>query len=82
VIPTPYFRRYGGHDAIKAFVEGVTAAATGAIAGAAVVLARRAFVDPWTVLIGFSTLLILSRWRISELWLIGGSAAIGLLLRA
>jgi len=81
VIPAPYFRRYGGSDAIKAFVGGVTAAASGAIAGAVVVLARGAFVDVWTVLIGISTLLILTRWKISELWMIGASAVTGMLLR-
>jgi chromate transporter len=81
IIPAPYFRRYGGHPAIKAFVAGVTAAATGAIAGAAVVLARRALVDPWTVAIGLITLVVLTRWKISELWLIASAAACGLLLR-
>ena len=81
VIPAPYFRRYGGSDTIKAFVAGVTAAASGAIAGAVVVLARGAFVDPWTMLIGVTALVILTRWRISELWLIGASAVAGLLLR-
>jgi len=81
VIPAPYFRRFGANEDIKAFVAGVTAAASGAIAGAVVVLARGAFVDVWTVLLGVSALVILSRWRISELWLIGASAVTGLLLR-
>jgi chromate transporter len=81
VIPAPYFRRYGGNETIKAFVGGVTAAASGAIAGAVIVLARGAFVDVWTTLIGVSALVILMRWRISELWLIGASAVTGLLLR-
>ena len=81
VIPAPYFRRYGGSDTIKAFVAGVTAAASGAIAGAVVVLARGAFVDAWTAMIGVAALVILTRWRISELWLIGASAVAGLLLR-
>jgi len=81
VIPAPYFRRYGGNETIKAFVEGVTAAASGAIAGAVLVLARGAFVDVWTTMIGVAALLILMRWRISELWLIGASALAGLLLR-
>lgn len=81
VIPAPYFRRHSEHPQIRLFVQGVTAAATGAIAGATVVLARRAFVDPWTVLLGVVTLLVLTRWKLSELWLIGGAAAAGLLLR-
>lgn len=81
VIPAPYFRRHSEHPHIRLFVQGVTAAATGAIAGATVVLARRAFVDLWTAALGVATLLILMRWKISELWLIGGAAAVGVLLR-
>lgn len=45
VVLAPYFRRQSRQLRIQAFVQGVTAAATGAIAGAAVVLARRAFID-------------------------------------
>src|SRR5262249_39628978 len=35
IIPAPYFRRFAKNPQIKAFVGGVTAAATGAIAGPA-----------------------------------------------
>ena len=42
VIPAPYFRRFADNPQLQAFVDGVTAAATGAIAGAAFVLGRRA----------------------------------------
>jgi chromate transporter len=59
----------------------VTAAATGAIAGAAYVLARRALVDAATLIIAVITLAVLMRWRVSELWLIGGAAVAGLVLR-
>ncbi len=59
VIPAQYFRRSAQHPKVKAFVDGVTAAATGAIAGAAFVLGRRAIVDVPTVLIGLVTLLVL-----------------------
>ena len=41
VIPAPYFRKHGKHPAIVAFVDGVTAAAIGALAGAVVILAQR-----------------------------------------
>jgi len=78
VIPAPYFRRHRSQPAIKAFVEGVTAAATGAIAGAAYVLAVRAIVDAGAALLAVATFAILTRWKISELWLIGGAALIGL----
>jgi chromate transporter len=49
VIPAPYFKRHGKRPGIVDFVDGVTAAAVGAIAGACVVLGRRTvLVDGWT----------------------------------
>jgi chromate transporter len=82
VVPAPYFRKHRSQPVIKSFVEGVSAAATGAIAGAAYVLAARALVDVWTALIAATTFVVLWRWKISELWLIGTAAAIGLLITA
>ena len=78
IIPAPYFRRHRSQPVIQAFVQGVTAAATGAIAGAAYVLALRAIVDAGTALLAIATFAILTRWKISELWLIGGAALVGL----
>jgi chromate transporter len=80
VLPAPYFRRHRDQPIIGAFVQGVSAAATGAIAGAAFVLARRATTDWWTAVLALATLLVLIRWKISELWLIGAAAAAGLLI--
>ena len=82
VIPAPYFRRHRSQPAVKAFVDGVTAAATGAIAGAAYVLATRAIIDLWTAVIGVATFVVLSRFKISELWLIGAAGAAGLAINA
>ena len=59
IIPAKYFRRSVNHPSVKACVEGVTAAATGAIVGAAVVLGRRAVFDVPTVLIAVATLVCL-----------------------
>lgn len=80
VLPAPYFRRHRDQPIIKGFVEGVSAAATGAIGGAAYVLATRAIVDLLTAAIALGTFLVLLRWRISELWLIGAAALAGLLI--
>src|SRR5262249_33615945 len=44
VVAAPYYRRFAANPWVKALVQGV-AAAVGAIAGAAVILARRALVD-------------------------------------
>ena len=82
VIPAPYFRRHRSQPQIKAFVEGVSAAATGAIAGAAYVLAIRALTDLWTVVIAVACFIVLMRWKVSELWLIGAAAILGLIAAA
>jgi chromate transporter len=82
VIPAPYFRKHRDQPIVKGFVEGVSAAATGAIAGAAYVLATRSLLDLPTVLIAVATFAVLTRWKISELWLIAGAAVMGLLIRA
>jgi chromate transporter len=82
IIPAKYFRRSAKDPRVKAFVDGVTAAATGAIAGAAFVLGRRAIIDLPTVLIGLSTLLILVYVRkIPEPLVIVGAGVIGFILR-
>ncbi len=59
VIPSGWFKRYAKDVRLNAFINGVTAAATGAIAGACVVLAKRAIVDVITVLIALATLMML-----------------------
>lgn len=56
VIPAPFYSRFADNPRLKAFVDGVTAAATGAIAGAVFVLARRAIIDLPTILIFAATL--------------------------
>src|SRR5436853_207444 len=49
VLLAPHFNKYGKRPGVVAFVDGVTAAAIGAIAGAVIVLARRTlFTDGWT----------------------------------
>src|SRR5437762_13770995 len=56
VLLAPHFHRVAKNRQVKAFVDGVTAAATGAIAGAAVILGRRALMDGPTILIALVTL--------------------------
>lgn len=56
VLPAPFYARFADNARLKAFVAGVTAAATGAIGGAVYVLARRAIIDIPTILIFGGTL--------------------------
>src|SRR5881628_1048754 len=77
----PYYRRFAQNPQVKAFVQGVTAAAVGAIAGAAYILARRSLVDFPTVLIGLITLAILMLTKkIPEPILILAAGVAGVLL--
>jgi chromate transporter len=82
VLPAPYFRKHRNQPVVKGFVDGVSAAATGAIAGAAYVIAARAVIDWPTALIALSSFISLARWRISELWVIGAAALIGIIMAA
>jgi len=59
----PYYRRFAQNRQVKAFVQGVTAAAVGAIAGAAVILSRRALVDVPTILIALTTFAVLLAFK-------------------
>lgn len=63
VLPSPYFRKYGKHPAIKAFVEGVTAAAVGAISGAVIVLGKRSLTDALAIGIALLTAGILWKYK-------------------
>ncbi len=80
VIPFPWFDRFSDNPKVKAFVGGVTAAASGAIAGACFVLARRAIVDIPTLLIALIALGILWRFKLPEPVLIVAGAAAGLMI--
>lgn len=80
VVPAPYFRKHRDQPVVKGFVDGVSAAATGAIAGAAYVLATRAIVDWLTALLALGSFMLLARWKISELWVIACAAVVGLVV--
>jgi chromate transporter len=82
VVPAPYFKKYGKHPAIKAFVDGVTAAAIGAIAGAVLVLGKRTLTDIPTTLIAITTAAVLFRFRnLQEPFIILLAAVIGITIK-
>jgi chromate transporter len=81
VLLAPSYKRWAKNPQLNAFVRGVTAAATGAIAGAVVVLARRSVYDLPTILIGAVSLAVLFRWKVPEPVLIACAAGAGLALR-
>lgn len=83
IIPAPYFRKYGKNRSIKAVIDGLTAAAVGAIAGAVIVLAKRQFTDVPSIAIALMTALILLRFKkFQEPVIILVAALIGLLIKS
>lgn len=78
VVPAPWFGRNRGNVQLRAFVQGATAAATGALSGAVVVLATRAVYDIPTALIALVTLGVLWRFRIPEPLVVLAAGAVGL----
>lgn len=78
VFLAPFYRRYSTNPRLRAFVQGVTAAAVGAITGAVAVLARGAIHDVRSALLAIITLLLLAKTKIPEPVLILGSAVFGL----
>ncbi|MBK6557212.1 MAG: chromate transporter [Comamonadaceae bacterium] len=81
VIPAPYFKKYGKLPSIVAFVNGVTAAAIGAITGSVIVIAKRSIVDVPTALIALATVGLLWKFKkLQEPVIVIGAALIGLVL--
>ncbi len=64
ILPAPYFRKHGKRPALVAFIDGVTAAAIGAIAGAVVVIGQRSINDWLTATLALATIGVL--WRLKK----------------
>ena len=80
VVPAPWFKRHRDNPQLKAFVDGATAAATGAITGAVIVLGVRAITDIPTAIIALVSLAVLWRYKIGEPIIVTISGLIGLIL--
>ncbi len=82
VTALPALARFGRNTSIQAFVQGVTAAAAGAIAGACVVLARGAIVDLPTALLAVGAVVVVARTRLPTGLLIVSGAGVGVAVQA
>jgi len=81
IIPAPYFKKHGKHPGIIAFVDGVTAAAIGTIAGAVVVLGKRSIVDLPTLLLAVVTVILLLKFKkLTEPPVVLAAALLGLVI--
>jgi chromate transporter len=80
VIPGPLIRRYEHNRRLQGFIKGATAAAVGAIAGAAIVIGQQVIEDRWSILIALLALaaLLQRRIKITEPALVAVAALAGL----
>ena len=79
VIPAPWFSRNRDNALLKAFVLGATSAATGAIAGAVILLARRAIYDVPTAAVALVSLGVLWRFKVPEPIIVAAAGIVGLI---
>jgi chromate transporter len=80
IIPAPWFKRHRDNPQLKAFVDGATAAATGAITGAVLLLSARAIIDLPTAVIGLISFAVLWRYKVPEPVIVTISGVVGLIL--
>lgn len=87
ILPAPYFKKHGKRPGIVAFVDGVTAAAVGAIAGACVVLGRRTIFEngyipdiPKVIILLATIGLLLKFKKLPEPIIVLAAAIIGLII--
>jgi len=81
ILPAPYFKKHGKRPAIVAFVDGVTAAAIGAITGAVIVIGQRSITDWVTAALALATVALLWRFKkLPEPSIVVAAALIGLVV--
>lgn len=81
IIAAPHFKKWGKHPSVIAFVDGITAAAIGAIAGSVVVIAQRSISDLATAVLAVGATALLWKYKkFPEPLLVLGAALLGLAL--
>lgn len=87
ILPAPYFKKHGKRPGIVALVDGVTAAAVGAIAGACVVLGRRTIFEngyipdiPKVIILLATIGLLLKFKKLPEPIIVLAAAIVGLII--
>lgn len=79
VIAAPHFKKHSKRPGLMAFVDGITAAAVGAIAGSVIVLGMRSITDTPTAVLAIGTTLLLLRFKkLPEPVIVSTAALIGL----
>jgi chromate transporter len=82
ILPAPYFKKIAKNKSVKAFVDGITAAVVGALAGAVIIIGLRSIVDIPTGIIAVLAILSLIYIRkMKEPYIILVAASIGVCIK-
>jgi chromate transporter len=82
ILPAPYFKKFGKNPSLKAFIDGVTIAAIGAIAGAVIIMAQKQLTDWVTISFAIITVILLvTVKKIKEPYIILAAALIAVLIK-
>lgn len=79
VFLAPVFEKYAKHPSLTAFIQGVTAATTGAIAGAIIVLGQQSIKDIPTFLLALGALISVKKFKVPEPVIIGIAGMLGII---
>jgi chromate transporter len=78
LVISPWFKRHRDNAQLKGFVQGATAAATGAITASVVILGQRSIFDLPTAAIGLVSLTVLWRFKLHEPMVVLAAGLVGL----
>ncbi len=82
ILPAPYFKKIAKNKSVKAFVDGITAAVIGALAGAVIIIGMKSIVDIPTAIIAVLAILSLIYIRkMKEPYIIVVAAIAGLIIK-
>lgn len=80
ILFAPIYRRLASNAVLRSFVKGITAAATGAIAGAIIVIARQSVTSYLGIIIAGVTYGVLWKWKLPEPLVVITAGIIGILI--
>jgi chromate transporter len=80
LVAAPLLAKYRENPNVQGFVKGAYGAAIGTILGACILLGRIAIGDWFTALVAAAALAALFMWKFHNAWLVGATAAAGLIV--
>lgn len=82
ILPAPYFKKIVKNKSVKAFVDGITAAVVGALAGAVIIIGLKSIVDiPTGIIAALAILSLIYMRKMKEPYIILIAAVLGFVIK-